>query len=239
MSMNLTKYVASSGAASRRKSAELVKSGLVLVNGVVETNPATQVGEGDTVEYAGRRLEPESVSSYRYIMLHKPRGYVCTASDFHAKKKALDLIDVPGVRLFSAGRLDKDSEGLILFSNDGKFVERLTHPSFGTVKSYHVSVERPFSNADIESFLSGIESDGELLTALRVENVGACRYCFVLGEGRNREIRRMVEARGNTVKRLKRVSVGALSLGSLACGCWRELTETEREACFKNKGNGD
>lgn len=228
--LNLTKFLSTSGVASRRKSVELIRDGLVKVNGVCASNPGMRISDEDVVEYAGRRIE--RICVHRYIMLHKPRGYVCTNDDPHAKKKALDLVDQQDRRLFSAGRLDKDSEGLIIFSDDGDFVERLTHPSHGTQKKYDVSVEKDFTLQDIKAFMDGIRSDEEILKALSVEKIGDKKYSFVLGEGRNREIRRMIESRRNVVKRLKRVAVGGLELGNLPCGKYRDLSEDEKELVF-------
>lgn len=233
--VNLTKFLSSSGAASRRKAAILIKNGEVTVNGEIELNPARRVSDSDTITCEGKRITPCS-TPHHYIMLNKPRGFVCTNSDIHAKKKALDLIclnDNP--RLFSAGRLDKDSEGLILFSNDGDFVERLTHPRHKVEKTYEVSLSGPLTPDELQRILSGVSEDGEILRALHAEPVSACKYRLILGEGKNREIRRMMATLGKNVKRLKRVAVGALSLGSLKPGAWRELSEAELEQAFSRR----
>ena len=226
---SLGKYLAVCGIASRRHAVDLIRRGLVQVNGREERNPASRVSEGDEVVCGGRKAElPERRF---YIMLHKPRGYVCTSTDPHAAKKAVDLIRLPGEpRLYSAGRLDKNSEGLILFSNDGAFVHFLTHPGNGVRKTYEVSLARPLRDGDADRMLRGIRSDGETLSALSVERIGERKYRLVLGEGRNREIRRMADSLDNEVVRLKRVAVGGLELGSLPCGSWRELTEAERRS---------
>ena len=223
---NLTKFLSTSGAASRRHAAELVKTGHVSVNGAVCTDPSVRIADGDRVTLDGRAVIPPR--EFVYVMLHKPRGYVCTADDPHAPKKALDLIDLPGVRLVSAGRLDKNSEGLILFSNDGAWIERLTHPRHGTRKTYQVTTERPLSSADIRLLTtSGVQDDGETLRALSIRAEAPGRYVFILGEGKNREIRRMIEALDNRTRRLKRIAVGALRLGGLPMGRWRRLTPAE------------
>ena len=225
-SPNLTKFLAASGAASRRHAAELIKGGHVSVNGEVCTDPSVRIADGDRVSLDGRPVKP--VTSYVYVMLHKPRGYVCTSEDPHAPKKALDLIDLPGVRLVSAGRLDKNSEGLILFSNDGAWIEQLTHPRHGTRKTYQVTTDRPLSPADIRLLTtSGVQNDGETLRALSIRAEAPCRYIFVLGEGKNREIRRMMESLDNRTRRLKRIAVGDLRLGGLPMGEWRLLTSAE------------
>ena len=124
-------------------------------------------------------------------MLNKPRGYVCTNNDPHAKKRALDLINLKqDLRLFSCGRLDKDSEGLILFTNDGEFADRITHPGNGVFKTYAVSVEHPFTDSELKQMCSGITHEGETLHAEDIYRTGPRKYLIVLMEGKNREIRR-------------------------------------------------
>lgn len=228
-SVNLTKYLSTAGVASRRRAADLIKEGHVLLNGQVETNPGTRVTSSDTVLCDGKKVVPRKAAQRHYIMLNKPRGYVCTNSDDHAAKKAVDLIQLKdGARLFSAGRLDKNSEGLILFSDDGDFVEQLTHPRHNVRKTYEVSTDQPLTEQDIARMLKGIQNAGDTLRALSVTAVSPSKYRLVLGEGKNREIRRMMEALGRTTKRLKRVAVGKLRLSGVDVGEWRELTAAER-----------
>jgi len=223
---NLTKFLAASGAASRRHAADLIKGGHVSVNGELCTDPSVRIADGDRVTLDGTPVRLSH--SFYYVMLHKPRGYVCTAEDPHAPKKALDLIDLPGVRLVSAGRLDKNSEGLILFSNDGAWIEQLTHPRHGTRKTYQVTTDRPLSPADIRLLTtSGVQNDGETLRALSIRAEAPGRYIFILGEGKNREIRRMMESLDNRTRRLKRIAVGNLRLGGLPMGQWRLLSREE------------
>ncbi len=225
-SMNLTKRLATAGIASRRKAAELIKNGEVTVNGKVETNPATLVTPSDKI-----RVEGSSVAATQnkvYIMLNKPRGYVCTNEDPHAKKKAIDLIKLRNpVRLFSAGRLDKDSEGLIIFTNDGKFADRLTHPRNEVYKTYALSAEHSFTDDELQQMVDGIEDDGETLSAEEVWQTGERKYMIVLAEGKNREIRRIVEALGNHTKRLERMAIGDLKRGMLKPGEWRFMTRRD------------
>lgn len=235
---NLTKFLAASGAASRRHAAELVKTGHVSVNGAVCADPSVRIGADDRVTLDGKAVTPPR--EFVYVMLHKPRGYVCTSDDPHAPKKAIDLIHIPGVRLVSAGRLDKNSEGLILFSNDGAWIEQLTHPRHGTRKTYQVTTDRPLSPADIRLLTtSGVQNDGETLRALSIRAEAPGRYVFVLGEGKNREIRRMLESLDNRTRRLKRIAVGELRLGGLPMGRWRKLAPGEAILALGRARTGD
>lgn len=224
--MNLTKRLSSAGAASRRKAAELIKEGAVTVNGKVETNPATLVGPKDRIRVNGAELD--QTVEHVYIMLNKPRGYVCTNEDVHAKKKAVDLIRLrKEVRLFSAGRLDKDSEGLLIFTNDGKFADRLIHPRNRIWKTYALSAAHPFTDEELQRMVDGIEDDGEILSAEEVCQTGERKYMLILSEGKKREIRRMVAALGNDTKRLERIAIGNLKRGMLKPGEWRFMTRRD------------
>ena len=222
----LVKFLSSAGAASRRAAGELVKSGRVTVNGRVVLEPGTRLAPGDQVTLDGTPVHPPE--SRLYIMLHKPRGYVCTNSDPHAEHKAVDLIRLdPPVRLFSAGRLDKESEGLILFSNDGAYVEELTHPRHEILKQYHVRLTRDLSAAELERIRTGIADDGDILRVRAIDRIGPACYRITLNEGKKREIRRITAAVGAPTLQLKRVRVGSLELGSLPPGQWRMLTPEE------------
>ena len=213
----LVKFLSSAGAASRRAAGELVKSGRVAVNGRTVLEPGARVAPGDQVTLNGTPVRPAEVRLY--IMLHKPRGYVCTNHDPHAKQKAVDLIRTdPPVRLFSAGRLDKESEGLILFSNDGAYVEELTHPRHEILKQYLVRLTRPLSEAELERIRAGISDQGDLLRVRAIQPLGAARY---------RITRRITAAVGAPTVQLKRVRIGDLELGSLPPGEWRMLTPEE------------
>ena len=226
-SMNLSKYLSASGVCSRRGAAELVASGVVSVNGTPARSPAERVAQKDRVTVRGKVVSP--VREYVYIMLHKPRGYVCTMEDPHAKKKAVDLIPLSReVRIVSAGRLDKDSEGLILFSNDGSFIARMTHPRYEVRKIYRVSTDGDLSPEAVRRLThEGVRSGGDLLKAERVERQAPGKYEFTLHEGKNREVRRMLEACGRETRRLKRVAIGGLRLGGLPPGAWRFLSTDE------------
>ena len=226
-SMNLSKYLSSAGVCSRRGAAELVAGGAVAVNGTTAQSPGQRVTRKDRVTLHGKPVAP--VREYVYIMLHKPRGYVCTMEDPHAKKKAVDLIPLSKeIRIVSVGRLDKDSEGLLLFSNDGDFIARLTHPRYEVRKIYQVSVEGEIDPVALHHLTNdGIRDRGDLLKAERIECIAPGKYEFTLHEGKNREVRRMLEYCGKATRRLKRVAVGRLVLGNLPPGRWRRLTPQE------------
>ncbi len=224
--IRLVKFIAASGAASRRAAGDLVKAGRVTVNGVPADTPGMSVGPGDEVRLDGKMLR--IAERKHYIMLHKPRGYVCTNADPHAERKAVDLIALdPPARLFSAGRLDKESEGLILFSDDGDFVAELTHPRFEILKTYRVETGRELTESELERIRRGIDDDGDRLTVRSIRPLGGAEYEIVLNEGKKREIRRLTAAVGAPTLRLRRLSVGALRLGALPPGRWRELSPEE------------
>lgn len=223
--MNLIKFIASSGAASRRKAEEFIRSARVTVNGITVTDPACQVSTSDRVLLDGRQLLPEE--KFYYILLHKPRGFVCSSADRHAEKLAVDLLKSIHARLVSAGRLDKESEGAIIFSNDGNFINRLAHPRYGVLKTYIVHTARPLKNTDPARITSGITDDGELLKAESVRILGKNCYEFILNEGKKREIRRLTAACGAPTVRLIRVKIGDIELGSLTAGNYRELSADE------------
>ncbi len=221
---SLSKFLSVSGVASRRKSTELIKEGKIKVNGKVTLEPGLKVEENDTIEHNGKKV---CYGKRYHIMLNKPRGYVCTSEDQHAKKKAIDLINIEGARLFTAGRLDKDSEGLIIVTNDGEYAAKLTHPKYQTQKTYIVTTDQSLSKEDIQRFKSGVEDNGEVLVAKNVEEKSRNVYIFTLTQGKNREIRRLVASAGRRTLRLKRVATGKLKLNDLEPGKWRFLSEEE------------
>ena len=230
--MNLVKYLSSCGAASRRKSEELIRSGHVAVDGNIECDPAFKVAENMAVTLDGTPLAlPEK---HHYILLHKPRGYVCSNADAHAEKLAVELIDIPGVRLVSAGRLDKESEGAIIFSDDGEFINFLAHPRYGVLKRYEVFTVRPVTPAWQKKMVSGITDDGENLKVIAIKELEPCRYEITLNEGKKREIRRLTAAAGAPTRRLIRRSIGKVELGKLPCGKYRELSADEVEMLLTN-----
>lgn len=225
---SLSKYLSVCGIASRRKSCDLIKQGKVQVNREIIKEPGFKISPQDEVVFAGEQvLHQEKV----YIMLNKPRGYICTSDDPYAPLKALDLIKLPPgqsrIRLFSAGRLDKDSEGLLIFTNDGDYVEKIMHPKYEILKNYQVKTTSEILDNVLNKLRGGIDDDNEFLKAEKIKKEGNCLYTFILNEGKKREIRRMIRFAGTEIKSLKRISLGALTLGTLESGKWKYLTPEE------------
>ena len=225
MTVNLVKYIANSGAASRRQAEALIRAGRVVVDGCIECNPARRVLGSENISLDGKKVV--SAEKLWYILLHKPRGYVCSCADKHAEKLAVDLLKSVPARLVSAGRLDKESEGAIIFSNDGDFINTLTHPRYGVLKRYIVHTAGKISENDLRRMEKGIRDAGEVLKAERVRQISEKCYEFVLNEGKKREIRRLTAVCGAPTQRLIRVQIGEVELGSLAPGEFRELSPAE------------
>lgn len=225
--IRLVKFIAASGAASRRKAGDLVKDGKISINGRICLDPSFGVSNEDKVYLNGKLLAAEEVKYY--IALNKPRGYTCSNADTYADKLAVELIKTPTpARLYSAGRLDRDSEGLIIFSNDGDFVSKLTHPSFRVTKRYIVETDIELNNNILQRLMQGIIDDGEKLHADLIEKISPRKYRFTLSEGKKREIRRMIKSANAQVKRLKRIQIGSYSLpADLIPGEFRMLTPAE------------
>ncbi|APD09553.1 pseudouridine synthase [Thermus brockianus] len=229
--MRLQVFLARAGVASRRKAEALIQQGLVRVNGEV-ARLGQKVGPQDLVEVAGQRVAlPERV----VLALHKPKGYTTTRFDPHAAKTVYELLpDIPG--LHPVGRLDRDSEGLLLLTNDGELTFRLTHPRYRVVKVYRVWTERgTLPEAVCRRLLKGVLLEDGPAQAL------ACRPApggalLTLGEGRKREVRRMLKAVGYPVRRLLRVQVGPIRLGDLPPGRWRRLSPEEEKALLRQVG---
>lgn len=226
--VRLQKFMAECGVASRRKSEELIEMGKVKVNGHVahigdKINP-----KKDLVTVRGKKIN--KVDRMYYIMLNKPRGYVTTVSDELGRKTVMDLVDYKA-RIYPVGRLDKDSEGLLILTNDGSFANALTHPKHNYAKVYRVTVRPSISDEILEQLRNGIEIDGRKTAPCDVnvitEEEGRVVLEFILREGRNRQIRKMCEAVDLEVARLKRVSIGPVKLGMLQTGKSRELTDNE------------
>jgi pseudouridine synthase len=223
--VRLNRYLASAGVGSRRAVDELIRAGRVTVNGQMgELGGA--VGEGDVVAVDGRPVAPQELA---YLMLHKPPGVVTTASDPQGRRTVVDLVESPQ-RVYPVGRLDRDTTGLLLLTNDGELANRLAHPRHGVEKTYVADVEGDPPPDVLRRLAEGVElADGPTAPA-RVRRLGAGRIELVIHEGRNRQVRRMCEAVGHPVRRLHRSAYGALELGALAEGRWRALTSEEVDA---------
>lgn len=229
--IRLQKYLSECSVASRRKAEELISNGKVKVNGRVAHIGDKVDPKRDKVTVAGKRVV--SVNEKVYIMLHKPRGYVTTMSDEMNRKCVSDLVKDAGVKVFPVGRLDRNSEGLLLMTNDGDFANRLTHPSSHVNKTYRVTVAGDVEEERLVSLREGIVLDGkktlpcEVFVADRKKELDRTVLIFTIREGRNRQIRRMCEAVGLEVLRLKRTEIAGVKLGMLPPGKWRPLNEKE------------
>lgn len=224
MTERLQKILSARGVASRRGAEKMIEEGRVRVNGAVAQLGQTADPEIDEILLDGRLLP--SGSEPVYILLHKPRGYVTTLSDEKGRKTAAELVADCGVRVYPVGRLDMDSEGLLLFTNDGEFANILMHPKHEVQKTYLTWVEG-FSEAALEKLKQPITLDGYRIGSPKVRVVKPGLLEITIHEGRNRQVRRMCDAAGMRVTRLKRIREGKLSLGDLPLGAWRYLTEEE------------
>lgn len=229
--MRLQKYMALCGVAARRKCEEMIAAGRVCVNGRLVTEMGTQVQEGDEVLVDGVRITPEEEK--RYVLYHKPAGEVTTVSDEKGRETVMDRFRDFPVRLYPVGRLDYDSEGLLLLTNDGELAQRLTHPSCEVDKVYLARVTGNPSNEAIDRLRRGVYMEGDErrtypadVRVVRDERLFS-DVLVTIHEGRNRQVRRMFDAVGHRVLLLRRVRFGPLELGSLRRGEWRELTDEE------------
>lgn len=224
MTERLQKILSARGVASRRAAEKLIEEGRVTVNGTVALLGQTADTEHDEILLDGKPLP--TGSEHIYILLHKPRGYVTTLSDEKGRKTAAELVKDCGVRVYPVGRLDMDSEGLLLFTNDGEFANALMHPKQEVDKTYLTWVEG-FSEEAVARLKKPIELDGYRIRAPKVRIVKPSLLEITIHEGRNRQVRRMCDAAGMHVTRLKRIREGKIQLGDLPLGQWRYLTDEE------------
>jgi len=222
--VRLNRFLAAAGIASRRQADELIAQGRVTVNGRRCNDFHYQPGPGDHVKVDDKLISPKTQV---YLALNKPRGFLCTQRDLHVTDTIFDLLPPKFSRLFHVGRLDAQSEGLLLLTNDGDFVQRLTHPRFKIEKEYEVNLDRPASPDLAERLLRGVILDGKRAMAARVRRISATRLQIVLTQGLNRQIRRMLERFGFHAKRLRRIRIANLGLHDLPLGKWRQLSPHE------------
>lgn len=228
--LRLQKYLAACGIASRRGAEELIKAGRVKVNGEIVREMGVQVDEdNDIVEFDGACVSPQQ--KMLYIMLNKPEGFVTTVSDDKGRDTVMSLVaDIPA-RIYPVGRLDYDTEGLLLMTNDGDLTYKITHPKNNIEKTYIAEVTGNIGMNTITALRNGVVIDGVRTSPAKVEVIGATRLGtkiqITIHEGRNRQVRRMFEAVGCIVKKLKRTEEAGLKLGHIPLGRWRKLTESE------------
>ena len=233
----LQKYLALCGVASRRRAEEMILDGLVQVNGITVREMGVKVLPGDEVRVRGDLIRPEEEK--RYILYYKPVGEMCTVTDPEGRATVMDRFRDFPVRLYPVGRLDYDSEGLLLLTNDGDFAAFLTHPRHGVEKGYIARVSMELTQEEAHALRSGVMLDGRRTAPAKVrllrKDAFSTDILITIREGRNRQIRRMVEQVGHQVVRLKRVRYGQVELGTLQRGEWRDLTPQEI-ASFRANG---
>ena len=221
--MRLAKFLAHGGVASRRKAEEIIAKGLVTVGGEVVTDPAVDVDTSDDVRVNG---SPVAAEAREVWIVNKPAGVVSTAREPGSRPAVVELVRT-GARLYPVGRLDADSTGLLLLTNDGELANHLTHPRYEVPKTYLVRLRTPLADRDLERLRQGVELEDGLTAPAQVRRLGEREIEVVLREGRNRQVRRMLEAVGNRVVALRRIRFGPLELGGLKEGDARRLSDRE------------
>ena len=227
--MRLQKYLASCGIASRRKCEEYILEGRVSVNGTLMTELGTKVNEGDLVTCDNKEVKPEE--EYAYYILNKPIGYVTTVKDEKDRPTVMDLLSGIETRIFPVGRLDYNTSGLLLLTNDGELTYALTHPKHDVNKTYHVKIKGHITHQELEKLRKGVFIEGKKTAPALAEvintNASTTLLAITIHEGRNRQIRKMCEAIGHSVLKLARIAIGEITVGSLEVGQYRKLTQEE------------
>ena len=224
--MRIQKFLSAAGVCSRRRGEAFIKAGRVSLNGQIVVELGTKIDPGnDQLSVDGKPIKYEP--SMLYIALNKPVDYV-TSCRHPGEKIVLDLVDI-SQRVYPIGRLDKDTTGLLLLTNDGRLHHKLSHPSFNHEKEYDVSVAKPITDGALQKLAAGLPMMESKTRPAKVQRIASRRFRIILKEGKNRQVRRMVRKVGNQVTRLKRIRVAGIKLGQLAPGKWRHLTEKEKE----------
>lgn len=232
--IRLNKFISNAGVTARRKADELIFTGRVTVNMKTVTEPGTRVNpERDVVKVDGEKIKPQS--EYIYVVLFKPRGYVTTTSDDKGRPTVMDLIGL-NTRLYPIGRLDYDTDGVLLLTNDGEFANMMMHPRHKVFKTYFAKLDKPIEDHDLRKLKEGVLIDGKPTSRAKIRiipNTGDQNIWISIHEGRNRQVRRMLEALGYMVQRLKRVEYARIGLDDLKPGDWRYMTPEEIDAARK------
>ncbi|MEW5894258.1 MAG: pseudouridine synthase [Candidatus Omnitrophota bacterium] len=237
--IRLQVFLSRNGICSRREALSIVQSGLVMVNGKVVSEPSFPVDpETDQIRYRGKIVGPKPSE---YVMLHKPSGYVTTKEDAFARKKVIDLLPPSLQHLNPVGRLDKETEGLLLLTNDGALLQRLTHPKFDVGKEYFVRVKGCLEPHEQKQLEKGVTIEGKKTSPAQISNLQCdgrvTDFHIVIHEGWNRQIRKMCDSLGHEVRYLKRLRHGPVKLGNMPKGSWRRLTKIEIENLKKEHKN--
>ncbi|MCK5155298.1 MAG: rRNA pseudouridine synthase [Spirochaetales bacterium] len=232
--IRLQSYLAKCGVCSRRKAEDFIRNGFVTINNKIVLNPAEKINMDDAVYCNNQYIEPMDLI---YIALNKPKGYVCTNSDPHEKLFSRDLIAIPEQKsLFHVGRLDKDSTGLIFYTNDGDFANRVSHPSFGVEKEYVVRTKEKIDKKDLLSALKGIRIQRILYKIEKFHFINSRTASLILLEGKNREIRKIMDHLGYKILSLNRIRIGSIELANLQSGCFRYIKKKEMAQLLNKRG---
>lgn len=227
----LAKALAAAGVASRRACEELIFAGRIKVNGEVVRLPQTMVDENDKIAFDGKSIE--KAQDKVYYIVNKPAGYICTTKRNAKSKLVLDLFEGVEQRLFTVGRLDKDTEGLLIVTNDGHFANKVIHPSSNIAKEYLAKTDQEITPEHLKAISSGTLVEGVFVKPLKVTKVRKGTVKVTVSEGKKREVRLLLEAAGLNVLELTRIRIGGLHLGTLPRGSWRPLREKERSVIFE------
>lgn len=229
--IRLSKALASAGVASRRAAEQLIFDGRVTVNGEKILLPQHHVVVGkDRIEVDGKRIR--SAERKRYFILHKPKGYLCSNKRRENERLVIDLFSNCSERLFTVGRLDKDSSGLLIVTNDGQFGQKVIHPSSNIKKEYVLKTQEEVDDIHLKKLSAGTYVEGSFVKPVSVKKMRRGTVKITVMEGKKREVRLMAAAAGLKVRELCRVAIGGLRLGKLPLGCYRELSESEKAAIF-------